>query len=62
MHVPGLIERVLVRRRSGLFLVTRVDHQREVALVIPLNGFGQAAIEVSFSELLPYAEQQEKTA
>jgi hypothetical protein len=61
MHVPGLIERVLVRRRSGLYLVTRVDHERQVAVVIPLNGFAQAAIEVPFTELLPCVEQ-EKTA
>lgn len=60
MHVPGLIERVLVRRRSGVYLVTRVDHQRQVAVVIPLNGF-DAAIEVPFSELEPCSEK-EKTA
>lgn len=60
MHVPGLIERVLVRRRSGLFLVTKVDHQRQIAVVIPLNGF-DTAIEVPFTELLPSTEQ-EKTA
>jgi len=53
MHVPGLIERVLVRRRSGVYLVTRVDHQRQVAVVIPLDGYAQAAIEVPFTELLP---------
>jgi hypothetical protein len=57
MHVPGIIERVQVRRRSGMFLVTRVDHQRQVAVVIPLNGYGQAAIEVPFTELLPCAEK-----
>ena len=60
MHVPALIERVMVRRRSGIFLVTRVDHQRKVAVVIPLNGF-DAAIEVPFTELEPCTEQ-EKTA
>jgi len=60
MYVPGLIERVLVRRRIGVFLVTRVDHQRQVAVVIPLNGYGQAAVEVPFTELLPCVE--EKTA
>ena len=61
MHVPGLIERVLVRRRSGVFLVTRVDHERQLASVIPLNGFGQT-LEVPFAELLPCVEQEEKTA
>lgn len=60
MYVPGLIERVLVRRRSGLFLVTKVDHQRQIAVVIPLNGF-DAALEVPFTELLPSTEE-EKTA
>ena len=57
MHVPGIIERVLVRRRSGVYLVTRVDHQRQLAVVIPLNGFGQAALEVPFTELLPCTEK-----
>ncbi|KAA6459208.1 hypothetical protein DYQ86_18300 [Acidobacteria bacterium AB60] len=61
MHVPALIERVMVRRRSGIFLVTRVDHQRQVASVIPLNGF-DPAIEVPFTELLPCAAEHEKTA
>jgi hypothetical protein len=56
MHVPGLIERVAVRRRSGIFLVTRVDHQRQVAFVIPLNGYTQNALEVPFTELLPCTE------
>lgn len=58
MHVPGLIERVLVRRRSGVFLVTRVDHQRQVAIVIPLAGYAQAAVEVPFTELLPCIEEK----
>ena len=57
MHVPGVVERVLVRRRSGIFLVTRVDHQRQLAIVIPLNGYGQAAIEVPFTELMPCLEK-----
>ena len=57
MHVPGIIERVLVRRRSGVYLVTRVDHQQQLAVVIPLNGFGQAAFEVPFTELLPCIEK-----
>ena len=57
MHVPGLIERVQVRRRVGIYLVTRVDHQRQTAVVIPLNGYGQAAIEVPFTELLPCPEK-----
>lgn len=61
MYVPGLIERVMVRRRNGIYLVTRVDHQRQVASVIPLNGF-DPSIEVPFSELLPCGQEQEKTA
>ena len=56
MHIPGIVERVLVRRRSGVYLVTRVDHNRNIAVVIPLNGFGQAALEVAFTELLPCTE------
>jgi hypothetical protein len=62
MHVPALIERVMVRRRTGIYLVTRVDHQRQTAVVIPLNGF-DAPIEVPFTELMPCAQDvQEKTA
>jgi len=57
MHVPGLIERVIVRRRSGIYLVTRIDHQRQLAHVIPLNGYGQPGIEVPFTELLPCTEK-----
>ena len=57
MHIPGIVERVNVRRRLGLFLVTRVDHSRQVAVVVPLSGFGQTSIEVSFSELLPCTEK-----
>lgn len=56
MHIPGIVERVLVRRRTGVYLVTRVDHNRNIAVVIPLNGFGQAALEVAFTELLPCSE------
>lgn len=57
MHIPGIIERVNVRRRMGVFLVTRVDHNRQVAVVVPLNGYGQASLEVPFTELLPCTEK-----
>jgi hypothetical protein len=57
MHIPGLVERVNVRRRIGVFLVTRIDHKRQVAVVVPLNGYGLAPVEVPFTELFPCTEK-----
>jgi hypothetical protein len=56
MHVPCARERVFVARRSEVFLVVWVDHERQEADLIPLHGAVSVEESVPFSQLEPYRE------
>ena len=36
MHIPGLLERVRLRGLDEVYLVTRVDHEGQVADLLPI--------------------------
>jgi|HubBroStandDraft_6_1064221.scaffolds.fasta_scaffold198610_1 hypothetical protein len=44
MHIPSLLERVLVKERDALFLVIRADHEKQVADLLSFT-LGQAAMQ-----------------
>jgi hypothetical protein len=44
MHIPSLLERVLVKERDALFLVIRADHDEQVADLLSFK-LGQSAMQ-----------------
>ncbi len=53
MYVPALLERVRLRGRDGVFLVTRVDHGECVADLLPFAHAELAKPRVPFGMLEP---------
>ena len=53
MHIPKLVERVIVDGHDEIYLVTRVDLNCETAHVVPLEKAGATVLTVPFSSLSP---------
>jgi hypothetical protein len=53
MYSPALLERVHLRGRDGIFLVTRVDHEEKVADLLPFTHSQLAKRDVPFGMLEP---------
>jgi hypothetical protein len=48
MHVPGLLERVRIFGTHEMYLVMRVDHEAEVADLLPIPYGRRALLAVPF--------------
>jgi hypothetical protein len=51
MYVPTVVEKVRVKGREEIFLVTRIDRQTENAHLIPLQGSSDDQIDVPFAQI-----------
>ena len=51
MHVPGLLERVHLMGLYEVYLVTRVDHEAQVADLLPIIWGHQQLDSVSFQAM-----------
>ena len=51
MYVPSLLERVRLGTKGELYLVTRVDHDEQVASIAPVVYGGPALKAVPFASL-----------
>ena len=56
MYIPQGREQVKLTGRSGVFRVVWIDHERQRADLLPLDGPLTAEQNVPFSEIEPYRE------
>ena len=53
MYVPSIVEKVRMRGTQDLFLVTRVERNREEAHLVSLKPATDLSVDVPFADIFP---------